>query len=212
MTPVGRIALGLTLVLVDLRISGLDVVPDVLGWVLVVVGVGRLGDGRWRQVRTWAVVAGVLSLTDLVHPQVTTTQVEQGFVSTSTVDVVPGGLQGLLVSGYVLTSVVVAVLLSLALRDRAREQGDGPRAATFDRFARLHAGFGLLALALCVLALVLGVEGSITPEGAPAVALVVFVLAALAVEVWFIAALARVRHLPWLQQHEPVPSPSAASG
>jgi hypothetical protein len=58
------------------------------------------------------------------------------------VAVVPDGLQGLLVCLSTATSLVVVVLLSLALRDAAREQDDRPRALTFGRFAVLHAVIG----------------------------------------------------------------------
>jgi hypothetical protein len=219
MSPVGRIALGLTLVLADLRIGGLDVVPDVLGWVLVVAGLGRLGgrgSGRWRRVRSWAVVTGVLSLADLVHPQVTTTQTQGSFTATDTVAVVPDGLQGLLVCLSTATSLVVVVLLSLALRDAAREHDDRARALTFGRFAVLHAVIGAPGLALSVYALVTGAEGTVTPRGVAAAVFVAFVLAVFAFEVWFIAAVARTRHLPWLQERDvslaPAPSSPEPSG
>ena len=49
MTPLQKIAMGLVITLVDSEVRGFDGVPDVLGWVLVVLGVrglrGRVGLG-----------------------------------------------------------------------------------------------------------------------------------------------------------------------
>ena len=61
-----------------------------------------------------------------------------------------------------------------------------------------------------------GAEGTVTPRGVAAVGLVVLVLAVFAFEVWFIAAVARTRHLPWLQDRDvslaPAPSSPEPSG
>jgi membrane glycosyltransferase len=99
----------------------------------------------------------------------------------------------------------------LSLRDAAREHDDRRRALTFRRFVLLHAVVGAPGLALSVYALITGAEGTITPQGAAAVGFVVLVLAVLAFEVWFIAALAQVRHLSWLQDRDVSLSPAPSS-
>lgn len=42
MTPLQKIAMGLVITLVDVIAAGYDVIPDVLGWVLVVLGLREL--------------------------------------------------------------------------------------------------------------------------------------------------------------------------
>ena len=68
MTPLGPVSLGLVLVLVDVRGEGVDLVPDLLGWVLVLAGVHRLArlDPRFAAARSAALVSAFLSLPDAV--------------------------------------------------------------------------------------------------------------------------------------------------
>lgn len=66
MTSLQKVAMGLVLTLVDPLIAGFDAVPDLLGWVLVLVGLGEL---RARMPVTTlvplAVLAAVVSLATL---------------------------------------------------------------------------------------------------------------------------------------------------
>ncbi len=202
MTPVGAVALGLVLALLDLRISGFDVLPDVLGWCVAVSGLSRLTrlDGRFGPALRCALLTAVLSLSDLVRGQVTTTT----DTMTTTSDAAPAGLHGWLVTGYGVAGVVVVVLLSLALRDRARLAGDPPLAERFTLFAFLQAGLGVLALLGSVFALLTTDDGSIEPTGGLAALTLAVVVAALAVHVFFLLALRGARERPWLQ--DPAPS------
>lgn len=62
MTPLQKIAMGLVIVVVDASLRGFDAVPDVLGWVLVVVGLVDLRavlPGSGLLVALAAVSAGV---------------------------------------------------------------------------------------------------------------------------------------------------------
>jgi hypothetical protein len=190
-TPLGAVALGLVLVLADLRASSVDLIPDPLGWLLVAVGTSRLAplSARFGWASRCAVVAGVLSFADLVHPVVTRVD---GLGSTTTSAVAPAGLQGLLVAASAVAGLTAAVLLSLAVRDRALEHGELQLAARFHLFARLHVVVGVLLLAGMLLSLA-GASGS---DLGPL--LVLLVIAALAIEVWFIASLASARFRPWL--------------
>ena len=201
MTPVGAVALGLVLALLDLRIYGFDVLPDVVGWLVAVRGLSRLTtlDGRFGPALRWALLTAVLSLADLVRAQVTTTT----DTMTATSDAAPAGLHGWLVTAYGLAGVVVVVLLSLALRDRARIVGDLSPAGRFTTFACLHAGLGVVLLAGGVLALLSTDDGSIEATGGLAALTLVVVVAALAVQVFFVLALRGVRERPWLQEPAP---------
>lgn len=197
MNPLGTVALGLLVVLLDFRIAGFDVLADVVGWVLVVSGLGRLSqlDRRFAGARGAAVLSGLLSLADLVHPQRTTTTGS----STTTAAVSPDGWHGVVVSCYGVAMVVVVVLLCLALRDRAREHVEPELAARFGLFAVLHVLLGSVVLVLSLVALSFGAEGRITPQGPAAALALLFVLVGLAMEAWFIATLAGARTRPWLQ-------------
>lgn len=203
MNPLGTVALGLLVVLLDFRIAGFDVLADVVGWVVAVVGLSRLTsiDRRFRAARGVAVVSAVLSLADLVHPQRTTTTGDgPGSMSTSTTaTVTPDGLQGLLAGAHGVAMVVTVLLLSLALRDRARQYDEPVLAARFGMFAVVHLMFGVLMLALAVAALLTGTDRSITPQGTAAALTLLFVVAALAFEAWFLVTLAGARTRPWLQ-------------
>lgn len=192
----GAIALGLAVVLFDLRVGGVDLAADPVGWVLVVAALSSLRalDGRFGRVRTAALLAAVLSLADLYHPDVET----RGGTTSS---VPPDGLQGLLVSGYLAATVVVAVLLSLALRDRARDHADDRPAQRFGTFAVLHAVTGVPAV-LLDLASRAG-DGRLELDGPLTVPVVLSVLAALGVQIWFVVTLAGVSDRPWLRSPAP---------
>lgn len=200
MTPLGRIALGLLLVLLDLRVQGLDVVPDVVGWVLVVLGLSQLVARcpALAPCRAAAVVAGALSLADLVHPTRTTTTGDDSS-TTTTAAVPPDGLQGLLAFGSMMAALVVVVLLSLRLRDLATADGDGRRARTFGRFAVYQAVAGG-TVALVSLVTLLTTSGSTQVEGSAAGVLALVVLAALLVEAAFLLTLSGARREPWAQR------------
>ena len=63
MTALQKIAMGLVITLVDSHIAGYDAVPDVLGWVLVVMGLLDLRDRvDTSTLLPLAVVAGVVSV------------------------------------------------------------------------------------------------------------------------------------------------------
>lgn len=196
-TAMGLVALGYLLALVDVRISGVDVVPDVLGWALVVLGLTRLnGRGRFDRARQAAVITGVLSLADLLHPVITTTTGSAGTGTASvTAAVDPGGLQGLVLLGYVLAETVTSVLLSLALRDLAHGHGDRRTETTFARFARLHVLLGAASVSFAAISYRTGPR-EVTGPGAVLFGLAVLLVLAFAA--WFVVAIYRCRGLPWL--------------
>lgn len=64
MTPPARVAWGLLLVFIDLRFNGFDVIPDMLGWVLIVWGAAALrGRSGWFELAgAGGIVGTVLSV------------------------------------------------------------------------------------------------------------------------------------------------------
>lgn len=63
MTPLQKVAMGLVLTIADADLGGYDAVPDVLGWVLVVLGLrGLRGVMTVATLLPLAVLAGLVSL------------------------------------------------------------------------------------------------------------------------------------------------------
>lgn len=63
MTPLQKVAMGLVITLVDAMVAGYDAVPDVLGWVLVVMGLVELRPRiSTRTLLPLALVSGVASV------------------------------------------------------------------------------------------------------------------------------------------------------
>lgn len=200
MTPLGTTALGLALVLADLRLQGLDVLADPLGWVAAVAGLSRLASRD--RFFAWSVgigiAAGVLSAADVVHPVVT--------LDGTSREVDPSGLQGVMSDLAALLSLVVALLLSLAIRELARRHGDEALSRRFTRFAVFHAAAAaVLALAETAVLLLSG-PGPILNGTLLAPLVILLVLVVLAIEVWFLVSLARAGQRTWLGGRlEPVP-------
>jgi hypothetical protein len=221
MTPLALVVLGYVLALLDMRVQGFDVLADVIGWLLVVVGLSRVPEQSrlFGLARVAAVGAGVLSLSDLVHP--VRTVATGGGTTTSAVQ--PEGVQGVGVLGYAIAMAVFAVLLSLAVRDGGRARGDAATERTFGRFAVLHAVLGAAGAAAIAAGLLVAEGGTTAPgvaapgvptdgvAGPAAVILVLAVLGLLALEIWFVVALARVRTLPWLSAGAPAAPPVTAA-
>ncbi len=215
MRPFGLLALGYVLAPLDLRAQGVDVLLDVFGWLLVVLALSRLHEQStlFVRARVTAVVAGLLSLADLVQPLQT---VSNGTGTTSR-SVQPDGLQGFAVMVYGVAMVVFTVLLSLAVRERARAHADASTERTFRWFAVLHAVLGAAGIIADVVGTLVkdarpsapGVSApglsTIDVQGPAAVLLVLAVLGVLAFEIWFVVALLRLRNLPWLSADAPAP-------
>ena len=61
MTPLGMMVAGLGLVVADLRLNGFDVIPDLLGWAVVLGGLARLvGRSPWFAAAAVAASCGVV--------------------------------------------------------------------------------------------------------------------------------------------------------
>lgn len=178
MTPVARIAWGFLIVLVDLRIQGLDVVPDIVGWILAVSGTGRLFErSGWFRLATAACAVGIATA-------------------------VPGAVSE--------PGTVLALAEGLAMTGLVFGACSGIRAVVAEPSVRRTADWiRWLDLGLMVVAGVLGALGeslrlpvsdASPPVGLALAALVVpLVVVALAVAVWFVVFLLRLRHHPTLQ-------------
>lgn len=67
MTPLQKVAMGEVIILVDTSVNGFDLVPDVLGWVLIVMGVAQLRDRLSTSALVLlALVGGAVAVAELV--------------------------------------------------------------------------------------------------------------------------------------------------
>lgn len=178
MTPMGRVTLGLVVVLVDIRIGSFDLLVEPVGWTLVLAGLVPLV-ARHTGLMAAAVAAGaglVLSFFQVLAAPT------------------PGPALVQSVAETVVVFSVCTALMALLAREPDR------RAAGTIRWLEV----GLLAVAATFY--VLGPEET-TDAGPWAVPVVLLVLAAIAVVVWFLVLLMRVRHEQVLQ---PAGSPGTA--
>jgi len=190
----GLLVAGLLLAWVDVRVDAIDVLPDVLGCVLVVVALGRLQPvlPRLRTARAVAVVAAVLSLVDLVHGPPTTTTTSDGYTTSISTTGVPEVLvSGLSALGTLALAVSVALLCSVVAQ-AATARGELPLARRFRLLAR---GIALTEGVLTLLGLaVLVVTGDTERDaGVFAPLVVLLVVAGLAFSVWVLLSLWQLR-------------------
>ena len=170
MPPLGRVVVGFIVVLVDVRFNGLDVIPDVAGWAFVLIGLGPLvGRNGWFQ------LAAAAAVVELVASCFVLTQAATGLPSL--VDAVANPL---VVFGV--CSGVMATVASPAVR------------ATADAIRWLSVVLGIVDLASRM-----AVDGQEDVSGLLGLGVVLFVLVALGVMVWFLVFCWRQRTLPELQ-------------
>ena len=170
MSPLGKVVIGFVLVIVDFRIDTFDLVPDVVGWVVVLSGLMALA-GRSRGFTVAAAAAGtalLLALVDLVAE--------------------PGTVLGMLG-----TVTATAVVFGTCTGVRALVADPSVR-RTADRIR-----WADLVLTGIAIALGLAAGGEeVSVQGAAVGPLLVLVLVALAVVVWFLVFLWSLRHRPEL--------------
>ena len=170
MPPLGRVVVGFIAVLVDVRFNGLDVIPDLAGWAFLLIGLGALvGRSGWFQLAFAAAAA------ELVASFFELTQAATGLPS-----VVDAVASPLVVFGV--CSGVMATVSSPAAR------------ATADAIRWLSVVLGIVDLASRV-----AVDGQEDVSGLLGLGVVLFVLLALGVMVWFLVFCWRQRTLPELQ-------------
>jgi hypothetical protein len=169
MPPLGKLVVGLLLVIADFRIDGFDVVPDVIGWLVVLAGLLPLA-GRSRGFAAAGAAAAVgvlLALPQLVAP--------------------PGPLPGFLegVAETVMVFGTCTGVIALVTDPRVRRTANTIRWADLAVFA-----VGTV--------LGLGADGSLTVAGATAGLLLVLVVVTLGIVVWFLVFVWSQRHRPEL--------------
>ncbi len=154
MRPLTQAALGLALVLADLRVGSLDVLPDPVGWVLVLVGLWPLRSRHTGLVV--AVVAGVVMVP----------------VSVPSVFVDPADVGALLDLADLLVEAVFFFALLTAVRALTY---DGSTRRTASIIRAIDVAWSLLGLALLV---VLGeTDASYQVDGAGSALILVLLLA-----------------------------------
>ena len=192
MTPIGGVVGGLVLMIFDVRVGGVDLVPDVASWALVAVSLGKL-TGRaqpFALAKSAAVITAVLSLADLVQPTTTVATTSDDLSTfTETVRASPGGLHGGLLFAYMIAMTVVPVLICWAVRCAALNVRDLPRATSFTNLT-----FAVLAVSALadIYAIAIGAS-DVFGSG-----VLLILVAGLGVFVWMLVSLHRVRHLDYL--------------
>lgn len=176
MTPLGRVVWGLVLVAADIRIDSVDVIPDPLGWLLVLGGLVPLS--RLDPWFTGATVAAGCALAMSVPDLMT-------------------ALQGWLGLAYAALQLALVICTCGALLRRLQDPADRRSAGIIRTFSLALAGV-LVAVGLTV-----GVD-EVEVSGSAGLPIVVLTLTALAVFVWFLVLLAQVRHDPGFQPSAPV--------
>ena len=169
MPSLAKVAWGLILVFVDLRFDGFDVVPDLVGWILVLAGITPLSKlSGWFAVAFWAGAAGLLAaVVQLLEP------------TNAVGAILEGSAQMMVCVG--ITTAVIAMLPDEDLVRRAR------------MVRGWSVGLGLLGIA----AVVLGPRERVEVDRALVPLLLVVVVAALALMVvWLRLLFALARHDP----------------
>ena len=169
MTPLGKVVVGLLLVFVDLRIDGFDVVPDVIGWALALIGLHPLSR-RHGGFLAAAVAAGIGIVLALPQQLVEPGSVLRTLEAVAETVLVFGTCTG-----------IIALVAEPSVR------------RTANRIRWTDLGLGLLAT---LLGLALGQDSSLS--GGAVVPVLVLALATIAVVIWFLVFLWRNRHRPEL--------------
>jgi hypothetical protein len=166
--PLGRVVVGYLLVLIDLRLSGLDVIPDMAGWVFLLIGLGPLLSRHG-----WFQLAGAAAALELVMSLFELLQAPTGLAV-----LVDSLASAALVFG--ICSGVIAVVSRPQVR------------ATADRIRWISLAIGLVAALFTV------PTGTTSVDGPVALLVVLFVVVALGVMIWFLVFCWKQRGLPEL--------------
>ena len=169
MPPLARVVLGFLLVLLDFRIDGLDLLPDLVGWVVVLTGLAPLSSRHFGFVVA-AVAAGaelVLSLFELTSPAGTVLSVLEVLATTTVI---------------VATCVAVAGVVA---EPHTQERSQQVRTANLV--------MGLVALAFVLI----GATG--TEVDLPGGLILLLALAGLGVVIWFLVFCWQQREEPALR-------------
>jgi hypothetical protein len=206
MRPLAKLAIGLLLAAVDFRVSGLDVILDPAGSLLVASG---LGDLALRPAQLVALLAAVLSLADVSWPTETVTTSYDSWTTpdgtthstfTATTGIgTPSGPQLTLIALYGLAVVATMWFALVGIEERARADGDILSAGRLRvlRLVQVVTAGATFVITCAVLA-----SGDHDPAGGLIVTgpLRVLVLLSLLAHLVTIAALYRRAGRPWAQR------------
>lgn len=207
--PLRLVGAGLLVAFLDVRLFAVDVLPDVVGWLLVALGVGRLpvllAGGRTASLaRGAALVAAVLGLGDqvlsLVDPGARGDLVGAVLGSGGTIT-----LGGQVFSLYAVAVAVAVLALSAVVAELAEQAGDEVSAARWTRLRFVYVCSAVPGLAIC-LVLLLGRGGA--PGMVLATVLLAVGSAGYALMVWRAFRDAR---RPWALPGRPATDPAPAT-
>lgn len=156
--PLRLVAVGLLVAFLDLRVFALDVLPDVVGWALVALGVRRLpalvAGGRAAAVAGWAAAAAAAlglgdQLLSFASPGARGDLVGAVLGSGGTIT-----LGGQVFSLYAVASVVAVLALSAVVAELADQAGDEVSAARWTRLRFVYVCSAVPGLAICLMLLI----------------------------------------------------------
>jgi len=196
MTRIGAVVTGLVLVAVDIQYGGFDILPDVLGWIIVAIALSGL-NARAAGFGLAAVFCGLAAVVSMLEIATTETSEAQSGARASSVFGTGSGGGG--VSSWALASAVfggVALALTCwAVSQAARAAGD---AATDTRFSALT--FATAFSGAVTVVMIVARTSSI-----PAALVIPLVVLGLALFVGVLVSLVQVRTRDYLTEVAPVP-------
>jgi hypothetical protein len=206
MRPLAKVAIGLLLAALDFRVSGLDVILDPAGWLLVASG---LGDLALRPAQWTALLAAAFSLGDVSWPTETVTTsldtwtapdgATHSSVSVTTGIGTPAGPQLGLIALYGLAVLATMWFALVGIEDRARTGGDSESAGRLRvlRLIQVVTAGAIFVITYAVLA-----SGDHNAAGGLIITgpLGLLVLVSLLAHLFTIAALYRRAGHPWAQR------------
>jgi hypothetical protein len=206
MRPLAKVAVGLLLAAVDFRVSGLDVVLDPAGWLLLASG---LGDLALRPAQLTALLTAALSLGDVSWPTRTVTTSSEtwttpdgathSLINQSTGISTPSGAQLALIALYGLAAVATIWVALVGIEDRARTYDDAQSASRLRVLRLIQTGTAATVFAITYAVLVSGHENA--ADGFVITGpLVVVVVGGLIAHLLTIGALYRRARHPWAQR------------
>ena len=177
MHPLRRVFWGFLIVFVDIRLGGFDVIPDVIGWVIVLAGLLAVS-AQHAALRIALIAASIALVVGFVTEYV--------LASPSTAD---GTVWGVLDT---VASTVFIFAMCTGMRDLARAAGNERIAAQADVVRWLDVALTVVVLAIAAAAGFpeerIGI-GSSSALPLLALPLLAFVAIALAVVIWFLVLL-----------------------
>lgn len=178
MTPFGKLFWGLLLVLLDFTINGFDILVDLVGYILVVVGLGELAsrNRNFQRARPFGIVLLALSVLDLFtqRPSGREADVDVGLFGSAALAVIFS-------VGLLIVNLLLVYYICSGIADMARGIGDAELAHTAMRRWQVYLWAQVAAVLLLVFVF----------ANPSAVGLIILVIAANLIAAVLVAALLR---------------------